>query len=91
MVSTPIRAIEKVLKALANRRRLAILALLRDRPGTPVNEIARGIGLSFAATSRHLRILAAAELVEHEQRGLLVFYNLTRNQPALLKTVLPTL
>lgn len=86
MDTTRIRAAERTLKALANRRRLAILALLKERGPLPVMNISQAIGLSFWATSKHLRLLAAAELVEHEQRGLLVFYRITTQPPAILKT-----
>jgi DNA-binding transcriptional ArsR family regulator len=91
MVSTAIRATEKVLKALASRRRLAILVLLRERGALPVMNVAGGIGLSFPATSRHLRILASAELVETEQRGLLVYYKLPANLPTVPRSTLASL
>ncbi|MCI0619730.1 metalloregulator ArsR/SmtB family transcription factor [Candidatus Wolfebacteria bacterium] len=75
---------ERVLKALANRRRLAILKFLKDEKEAAVGEVADAIGLSLKATSKHLSLLAAVDIVEHEQRSLQVFYRLggTLSQPA---------
>lgn len=72
---------ERVLKALANRRRLAIAQLLKRHHELSVGEIAEKIRLSIKSTSRHLRVLAAADLVEKDQRGLQVFYRLAQRQP----------
>lgn len=75
---------EKVLKALANRRRLAIVQFLHTKDHASVGDIAEHIRLSFAATSRHLRTLAAADLVENEQVNTTVNYFLPKNRhPAL--------
>ena len=63
---------EKILKALANRRRLKILQLLKERRRVSVTEIAGHIKLSFKSTSRHLSVLRNADLVEGEQVGLSV-------------------
>lgn len=70
------REVEKINKALANRRRLSILKYLRRVGNANVGDIAIEIALSFAATSRHLRILSAANVVEGEQVGLMVGYYL---------------
>ena len=57
--------LERLLKALANRRRLEILKVLKkEREGElSVGEIAERIGLSFKATSRHLSILIGADIL----------------------------
>jgi DNA-binding transcriptional ArsR family regulator len=68
---------EKILKALANRRRLAILKYLKNHREAPVAEIAGAIKLSFKSTSKHLVILSAVDLVEKEQRSLQMFYRLS--------------
>jgi len=57
---------EKVLKALANRRRLSITRCLKDKGEASVGEIAEEIRLSFRSTSRHLGVLAAADILEKE-------------------------
>ena len=71
-----VREVEKINKALANRRRLSILKYLRRVGHANVGDIAKEIALSFAATSRHLRILSLANVVESEQAGLTVGYYL---------------
>jgi len=71
-----IKHLERILKALANRRRLAILQFLKKEKEANVSDIAEAINLSFRATSKHLGILAAADLVEREQRGLQMWYKI---------------
>ncbi|KKT40472.1 MAG: ArsR family transcriptional regulator [Candidatus Giovannonibacteria bacterium GW2011_GWA2_44_13b] len=70
--------LEKLLKALANKRRLEILKSLKKEPGDElsVGEIAEKIKLSFKATSRHLRILFEADILDKEQRNIQVFYHI---------------
>ncbi|MBI2100072.1 MAG: winged helix-turn-helix transcriptional regulator [Candidatus Vogelbacteria bacterium] len=72
---------EKPLKALANKRRLEILSFLKKEREATVGDIAEEIKLSFKATSKHLGILKAANLVEHEQRSLAYFYRLGSSLP----------
>lgn len=69
---------ERVLKALANKRRLTILKYLQKAGTANVGAIAEEIKLSFKATSRHLVVLYAAELVEREQISLNMNYQLAR-------------
>jgi DNA-binding transcriptional ArsR family regulator len=68
--------LEKNLKALANRRRLAILRYLKNRREASVKQIASEINLSIKATSKHLGILLLVDMVEKEQRSLNVFYRI---------------
>ncbi len=82
---------ERLLKALANRRRLSIVRLLKARKEAPVAEIADAIKLSFKATSKHLSILAAAGIVEREQRGLQMFYKIDANLPKFSSAILSLL
>jgi len=79
---------ERVLKALANRRRLAILRYVQKEKEARVGEIARVIGLSFKATSRHLQQLAAVDILEKEQRSIEVFYRIGKNLTPPVKSVL---
>jgi len=74
------RSLEKTLKALANRRRLSILKYLKENREAPVGEVAREIGASFKATSKHLAVLYAADLVERDQRSLQMYYWLAPKQ-----------
>ena len=68
------KILEREYKALANRRRLAILRLLKSKKCATVGEIAGDIRLSFKATSKHLNILYGAGLVDKEQQSLSVQY-----------------
>jgi DNA-binding transcriptional ArsR family regulator len=54
--------VEEALKAIANPRRRAMLELIWDAERS-AGEIARGTGLSPAATSQHLRVLRETGLV----------------------------
>lgn len=83
--------LEKILKALANRRRLAILKYLKKRKEASVGEIAGIIKLSLKATSKHLIVLSAADLVEREQRSLLMFYRLSAKQPPAARLIISLL
>ncbi|MEK7186923.1 MAG: metalloregulator ArsR/SmtB family transcription factor [Patescibacteria group bacterium] len=73
------KELERGLKALANRRRLAIIKFLKKQKEANVGRIAEEIRLSFKSTSRHLSVLLAADLVEKNQRSLEVFYSLAGN------------
>lgn len=88
MSDREIAKMEKLLKALANRRRLAILKFLKEKKEASVGEIAHQIKLSFKATSKHLYILSVADLVEKEQMGLQVFYRLSKEKKPLIDFLL---
>lgn len=79
--------LERGLKVLANRRRLAILNLLRKKKEANVGDIAEAIRLSFTSTSKHLTMLERAGFVEKEQRSLNMFYRIAPDAPALLKAI----
>lgn len=85
------RELEKQLKALANRRRLAILKYLKENKEAPVGEIADEINLSLKSTSKHLGVLAALDIVERDQRSLQMFYRLAPNQKPAIKHILSLL
>ena len=73
--------LERALKVLANRRRLAILDALRKKRRMNVTDIADAIRLSFTSTSKHLTMLERAGFIEKEQRSLNVFYKLSKDLP----------
>ncbi|MDP2593653.1 MAG: metalloregulator ArsR/SmtB family transcription factor [bacterium] len=79
---------EKVLKALANKRRLQIVKFLKEKKEANVGAIASHIKLSFRATSKHLAILSGADLVEKEQRSLACFYSLAPNLPKIARPII---
>ena len=79
--------VERQLKVLANRRRLAILATLRKRKETDVTEVSEIIRLSHTSTSKHLNMLERAGFVEKEQRSLSVFYRIATKPPAIYSAI----
>ncbi|MDE2078986.1 MAG: winged helix-turn-helix transcriptional regulator [Patescibacteria group bacterium] len=73
--------LERVLKALANRRRIAIVRYLKTRKEAVVGDVASEIKLSFKSTSHHLAILSAAGILEKEQRSLNMYYCIAADIP----------
>lgn len=82
---------ERILKALANRRRLSIIALLKKRHEATVGDIADHIKLSFTSTSKHLNILAQADILDKRQQGLEVYYFLGTKIPPLVQSTIARL
>jgi len=62
--------------ALAEPNRLSIVELLRERP-RPVNEIVERLRLNQPQVSKHLRVLADAEIVEVFPQANQRFYALS--------------
>lgn len=79
---------EKILKALANRRRLQILKYLKDKKIATVTDIAGHLKLSFKSTSKHLAVLFGAGIVDKEQKSLSMFYSIIEPLPKLAKQVI---
>ena len=85
------KELEKILKALANKRRLAILKYLKTKGEASVGDITEEIELSFKATSKHLNILLAVDILEKEQRSSQIFYRLTSGQKPAAKHIVALL
>ena len=85
------RELERELKALANKRRLAIIKFLKQNKEATVGDIAEAIKLSFKSTSKHLTVLKAVDIVEYEQRGLSYYYKLTASLPNASRVILSLL
>lgn len=83
--------LERILKALANRRRLAIVAYLKRDGESYVGDIADVIHLSFKATSKHLAILDKADIIEKDQRGRQMFYRFASSQSQIVRQVIASL
>ncbi len=81
------KELERTLKALANRRRLAIVKYLKKAKEATVGDIAEEIKLSFKATSKHLGVLANADIVEKEQRSLQMWYKLSPDAHSVAKYI----
>lgn len=79
---------ERILKSLANRRRLEIVKYLKVKKEANVGDIAERIKLSFKSTSRHLAILLSADILEKEQRNVSVFYSLAPRLVPMAKSVI---
>ena len=86
-----IRELEKILKAVANRQRLAILRYLKKEREASVSDIAGIIKLSFKSTSHHLRILSTANIIERNQKGHSGYYRLTEKQHPVVRNILSLL
>ena len=85
------RQIERELKALANRRRLAIIRYPASVKEANVSDIAGEIKLSFKSTSRHLAVLISADILEKEQRGLEVHHRLASRRSPIVRQMLELL
>lgn len=83
--------LEKSLKALANKRRLAIVKYLKSRNGASVSKIAAEIKISIKATSKHLAVLSNANILEKEQKSLYMVYTLTNTPRPEVKNILSLL
>ena len=79
--------LERTMKALANGRRILIIRHLGKHKNSSVGDIARAIKLSIKATSKHLGILYAAELVDKEQKSVLVGYFLPTKPHPLVRYI----
>ena len=84
-----IKGLEKILKGLANRRRIAIVKILAKERELPVAEISRRIRLSFTSTSKHLGILHQLDIVDKRQESLTVYYRLAPSLSPVAKLLLP--
>lgn len=77
-------------KALSDKTRLRILALLRTEE-LCVCELVDILQMSQPAVSQHLRKLKAAKLVKEQRRGQWMFYSLDGSQYPFLEPVLRAL
>ena len=75
---------DEALRAIANRRRRTILALVWDRERT-ASEIAALSALSKPAASQHLRVLREAALVRVRSAGNQRLYRADRERIAALR------
>ena len=67
------KELEKILKSLASRRRIAIIRYLKYTKEATVGTIAEKINLSFKSTSKHLIVLFSADIVEKDQKNTQIF------------------
>jgi ArsR family transcriptional regulator, arsenate/arsenite/antimonite-responsive transcriptional repressor len=69
-------ALERVLKALADRRRLQIALLLAERGELPCKEIVARFALTQATISHHLKVLTDAGVLACRREGQFAYFSL---------------
>ncbi|MFA5933733.1 MAG: metalloregulator ArsR/SmtB family transcription factor [Candidatus Paceibacterota bacterium] len=85
------KELEKIFKALANKRRLAILKYIKSKNRASVGDIAGAIKRSFKATSKHLMILRNVDILDREQESLQMYYSLNKPLPSIINATLSVL
>ncbi|MFH1161684.1 MAG: metalloregulator ArsR/SmtB family transcription factor [Candidatus Jorgensenbacteria bacterium] len=83
------KKLERLLKALANHRRLAIIQTLSRERELPVTGVAGTIRLSLTSTSKHLNLLYRLDVVDRRQESLVVYYRLANPLPSPVRKLLP--
>lgn len=68
-----------IFQAIADPTRRTIIALIAAQAMTP-NAIAEHFDMTRQAVSKHLRILTECELIEQEQKGREIYYQLEVNK-----------
>lgn len=82
------KQLERILKALANHRRLTIIQTLSRERELPVTEVAGTIKLSLTSTSKHLNLLYRLDVVDRRQENLTVYYRLANPLPSPVRKLL---
>ena len=82
------KELEKIFKALANKRRISILKYLKWKGSASVGDIANNLRLSFKATSKHLMILSHVDIVEKKQVSLTMICSLSKINHPIVKKLL---
>jgi ArsR family transcriptional regulator len=82
-----LRPLSRMMKALGDEARLRMVALLAHGE-LCVCHLEAALGLPQWSTSRHLAVLRAAGLVEHDRRGTWVYYRLAAQDDPDRKRVL---
>lgn len=83
--------IGRLLKALANRRRLQVIRYLARTREATVAGIAEYLKLSLKATSKHLQLLMQADILDRRQQSLFVYYRLVKPPHPVVREVLTLL
>ena len=83
-----IKSLEKILKTLANKRRLAIICYLKKNSQAKVGDIAGAINLSLTSTSKHLIQLFNADILDRNQKNLEMLYKLAPKQNNIVNYII---
>lgn len=70
----------KILKAMANERRILILRHISKMKESTVGQISDVLDLSFRSVSKHLSVLYGADLIKFRQSGLNRYYSINNNK-----------
>lgn len=81
----PPEALVTVLRALADETRLRALRFIAERPRS-TQELAPLVGLTEAAVSKHLRLMAKAGVIQARREGYYVLYRLAPDRLAAVST-----
>ena len=84
------RQVHRVLKAIAEPRRLAILTLVRSRHELRAGDIAKQFRTTRPGISQHLRVLTGAGLLCERRQGTSRLYSLRREGFGELRAFLDT-
>lgn len=79
------RQLERIIKGVANHRRIEILELLKREPELSVIDIAGKLNINFKTASEHIRRLAIAGLVLKRSDGASIRHKLTERGEDILK------
>jgi len=77
--------LERIVKGIANHRRIQILELLKKRPELSVADISEVLNVNFKTISEHIRRLAIAGFVLKRSDGNNVRHKLTNRGLTILK------
>ncbi|MBI3332371.1 winged helix-turn-helix transcriptional regulator [Candidatus Peregrinibacteria bacterium] len=83
-----IRFLEKQCKALAQWRRIRLLAFLKKNRKAIVGDIAKELGCSIQATSQHLRLLRNAGIILDRRQKKTVEYVLAEKMSPIAETMI---
>lgn len=70
----------KVLKALANERRLSILRLIYKNKQFSVTGLSEIMDMPFRSVSKHLSVLSSVDLISGEQKSWNKFYSINKEK-----------
>ena len=77
--------LEKIVKGVANHRRIDVMRLLRASPGLSVEEIAQQLRVEYKTLATHLFKLSSSGLVTKQNYGRRVEHTLTDRGTSMLK------
>lgn len=69
--------IEKVMKGMANKRRLQILVLLDEEGGLTLSDISERLNMGYLNVSDHARKMIASGLISRKNEGVTIHLSIT--------------